>query len=236
MKKALVASSMVLGLAFGVQVANADTYTVQAGDTVSQIAYRHGTTVNDIVAQNQLSNPNLIYVGDKLEISTPAVNHQTYTQTPTVTQTKAQQPVVTSKTPSYSAPTTQKQAQPQKVRPQQTQPQNVQPQQSSQQQQTQPQQSNQGLMTKASGQLSQAEINQVAEEMSSRTGESSATWNMIINRESKGSVNVSNFEGSQAFGLFQLMKSTHGSVDSQIDEAVKLYKVQGMQAWQQTAY
>ena len=236
MKKALVASSMVLGLAFGVQVANADTYTVQAGDTVSQIAYQHGTTVNDIVAQNQLSNPNLIYVGDKLEISTPAVNHQTYTQTQTVTQPKAQQPAVTSKAPSYSAPATQKQVQPQKVQPQQTQPQKVQPQQSSQQQQTQPQQSSQGLMAKTSGQLSQAEVNQVAQEMSSRTGESASTWSMIINRESKGNVGIYNSEGSGAHGLFQLMKSSHGNVGTQINEAVQLYNAQGMQAWSQTSY
>ena len=235
MKKALVASSMVLGLAFGVQVANADTYTVQAGDTVSQIAYQHGTTVNDIVAQNQLSNSNLIYVGDKLEISTPAVNHQTYTQTPTVTQPKAQQPAVTSKAPSYSAPATQKQVQSQKVQTQQTQSQNVQPQQSSQQQQTQPQQNNQGLMAKTSGQLSQAEVNQVAQEMASRTGESSATWSMIINRESNGHVDVVNSQSS-AFGLFQNIHVSGGNVQTQIDNAVRLYKAQKLQAWSETAY
>lgn len=237
MKKALVASSMVLGLALGVQAANADTYTVQAGDTVSQIAYQHGTTVNDIVAQNHLSNPDLIYVGDKLEISTPAVNHQTYTQAPTVTQPKAQQPVATSKAPSYSAPATQKQAKPQKVKPQQSsQPQYSPQQQQTQPQKVQPQQSSQGLMSKTSGQLSQSEINTVASEMASRTSESASTWSMIINRESKGNVSIYNSEGSGAFGLLQLMKSSHGNVGTQIDEAVQLYNAQGMQAWSQTSY
>ncbi|AUV57316.1 lysin [Lactobacillus phage Satyr] len=229
MKKALVASSMVLGLAFGVQVANADTYTVQAGDTVSKIAYQHGTTVNDIVAQNQLSNPNLIYVGDKLEISAPAVNYQTYTQAPVKEQ--AQTPVEQPKA------TQVQQQQTQPVQSAQRQVQKPQVQQPQEQQQVQQPQSNQSsVMSKTSGQLSQAEINQVAQEMSSRTGESSATWSMIINRESRGNVNISNSQGSGAFGLFQNMHISSGNVGTQVDKAVQLYHAQGIQAWQQTAY
>jgi LysM repeat protein len=44
------------------------TYIVQRGDTLSVIARRYGTTVNDIVALNGLMNPNLIYVGQQLQI------------------------------------------------------------------------------------------------------------------------------------------------------------------------
>src|SRR5690606_14909226 len=43
-------------------------YTVQAGDTVSQIAQRFGSTVAAIAQVNGLSNPGLIYVGHTLII------------------------------------------------------------------------------------------------------------------------------------------------------------------------
>ena len=43
-------------------------YTVQSGDTLSEIAVRYGTTVNTLVALNGISNPNLIYVGQVLKI------------------------------------------------------------------------------------------------------------------------------------------------------------------------
>jgi LysM repeat protein len=45
------------------------TYVVKAGDTLSGIAYRYGTTVNEIVSLNGLVNPNLIYVGQVLQLS-----------------------------------------------------------------------------------------------------------------------------------------------------------------------
>ncbi len=43
-------------------------YTVKRGDTLSQIALYYGTTVQDIVRANQIPNPNLIYVGQRLLI------------------------------------------------------------------------------------------------------------------------------------------------------------------------
>jgi LysM repeat protein len=43
-------------------------YTVQAGDTVSSIAVRHGVTGWAIVQSNHLANPNFIYVGQRLVI------------------------------------------------------------------------------------------------------------------------------------------------------------------------
>ena len=53
-----------------VSAASADTtYTVQPGDTLTAIARRFNTTVPAIVAANpQITNPNLIYVGDVLII------------------------------------------------------------------------------------------------------------------------------------------------------------------------
>ncbi len=44
------------------------TYTVVAGDTLSSIALRFGTTVTALVQANGIVNPNLIYVGQVLKI------------------------------------------------------------------------------------------------------------------------------------------------------------------------
>lgn len=52
----------------GVVSANAATYKVESGDTVSVIAQKFGTDTNSIASENSLSNPNLIYVGQTLEI------------------------------------------------------------------------------------------------------------------------------------------------------------------------
>lgn len=46
----------------------ARTYTVRAGDNLSSIAARYGTTYQAIAAKNGISNPNLIYPGQVLKI------------------------------------------------------------------------------------------------------------------------------------------------------------------------
>lgn len=48
--------------------ASAASYTVKSGDTLSGIASQYNTMVNQIVSLNQLSNPNLIYVGQVLKL------------------------------------------------------------------------------------------------------------------------------------------------------------------------
>ena len=84
--------------------ANAATYKVESGDTVSAIAQKFGTDTSSVISENGLSNPDMIYVGQKLEIgeqqsaqpkqntnaqpqqAQQVSNHQTYTQ-PKETQT-----------------------------------------------------------------------------------------------------------------------------------------------------
>jgi len=44
------------------------TYTVQRGDTLSGIALRHGTTITAIVRENDLSDPNRIFAGQRLTV------------------------------------------------------------------------------------------------------------------------------------------------------------------------
>lgn len=43
-------------------------YSVRPGDTLSSIAKRYGTTVNQLVQWNKIKNPNLIYVGQKIRV------------------------------------------------------------------------------------------------------------------------------------------------------------------------
>lgn len=45
-------------------------YTVKSGDTLSEIAKEYGTTINAIASLNNISNPDLIYVGQYLLIPT----------------------------------------------------------------------------------------------------------------------------------------------------------------------
>lgn len=70
----------------------------------------------------------------------------------------------------------------------------------------------------------------VLSQMASRTGVSASTWNAIIQRESNWQANVVN-STSGAYGLFQNMHISGGSVEDQVNAAVSLYKAQGMQAW-----
>lgn len=44
-------------------------YTVKPGDTLTAIARRYGVSIASIVSLNQISNPNLIYVGEILRIN-----------------------------------------------------------------------------------------------------------------------------------------------------------------------
>lgn len=56
----------------GQEGASEDVYTVKAGDTLSGIATKHGTTYQKLAAYNGIKNPNLINVGQKIKI--PAGN------------------------------------------------------------------------------------------------------------------------------------------------------------------
>ena len=55
------------------------TYTVVRGDTLSKIAAKYGTTVDNLVKINKIKNPNLINVGQKIVIKPEEVQGQYYT-------------------------------------------------------------------------------------------------------------------------------------------------------------
>ena len=45
-----------------------EVYTVKAGDTLSEIAQKYNTTVSALAAKNNIKNPNLIYVGQRIYV------------------------------------------------------------------------------------------------------------------------------------------------------------------------
>ncbi|EGO7753533.1 LysM peptidoglycan-binding domain-containing protein [Enterococcus faecalis] len=51
------------------------THVVQHGDTLSSIAYQHGTDYQTLAALNGLANPNLIYPGQVLKVNGSAVSN-----------------------------------------------------------------------------------------------------------------------------------------------------------------
>ncbi|MCI8759550.1 MAG: LysM peptidoglycan-binding domain-containing protein [Clostridia bacterium] len=55
-------------------------YTIQRGDTLSGIASRYGTTVQELVDINNITNPNLIYPGETIRISTNSTVHGSETR------------------------------------------------------------------------------------------------------------------------------------------------------------
>lgn len=85
MNKILLYSASVLGLGLGFlglsQDASAAEITVQSGDTLSKIAQTHNTTVDSLVAINDIANPNLIFVGEVLQ--TEGTNVATVQETQT---------------------------------------------------------------------------------------------------------------------------------------------------------
>lgn len=94
-KKLLVTLGAFGGLALAGTVASADTvYTVQSGDTLSEISQKFNTTVETLAQKNTINNVNVISVGQQLDI--PDGNVQaTSTQnvvTQPVQQTQVQQP------------------------------------------------------------------------------------------------------------------------------------------------
>lgn len=75
-------------------------YVIQSGDSLYSIAIRYGTTVADIVAANDLANPNFIVVGQEIIIpggttnvaGTSPVTNNTSTPTPQTTPTPTPAP------------------------------------------------------------------------------------------------------------------------------------------------
>lgn len=82
MMKHVIGLGLLAGFFFPI-VANADSYTVKSGDTLSAIAKEKNTTVDAIAKKNKISNVNLITVGQVLEIEDVNATQKTTEQATT---------------------------------------------------------------------------------------------------------------------------------------------------------
>lgn len=51
------------------------TYAVQEGDTLSDIAYKYGVTLQDLIDENKITNPHMVGIGMKLQIKRDEITH-----------------------------------------------------------------------------------------------------------------------------------------------------------------
>lgn len=65
---------------------SATTYTVKSGDTLSSIASSYNTTTSTLTSLNNLSNPNLIYVGQVLKVAGSSTSASTSTSSSSASQ------------------------------------------------------------------------------------------------------------------------------------------------------
>lgn len=91
-KKTLtVAAGVASAFAFGASHASADTtdsqnrptdYVVKAGDTLNKLSSEYNTTVEDIAAKNNITDVNLIFVGQHLTFAEAAASQATAAPAP----------------------------------------------------------------------------------------------------------------------------------------------------------
>lgn len=96
--KNLIIVGQKLKLKAAAPVADNTTYTVKAGDTLSQIAADNNTTTAALAAANNLSNADLILVGQTLKLTAAASTATANTSTTTQTNTAATTSTTTQKT------------------------------------------------------------------------------------------------------------------------------------------
>lgn len=240
-KNLVLSSTAALALfAISTTVANADTYTVKAGDTVSAIAQAHNTSVSAIEKANKLANVNLIFIGDKLEVNGTTTTTTTSAATSAAPQSATSQATSSAASTATSASATS--ASSQSVASQATSSATTSSaaSQASSSAATTSQASSSATSSAASSTASTTSTTSsytgsnlksyVLSQMQSRTGVSASTWNTIITRESNWNSTVKN-STSGAYGLFQNMHISSGSVEDQVNAAVSLYNAQGMAAW-----
>lgn len=218
-KKFIVAAGALVGASLlATQQAQASTYTVKSGDTISSIAKKKYNThsldaIETIVQANNIPDRNFILVGEKLELPKKIKKFKAV----------AQAPVQTNNSNSYTQVPTQSAQQPQQ-----------------QQQNVSSQQSNSTASTTTSSPSYTSGSNlrdYVISRMASSTGVSADVWAKIIQRESNWDASVVNSSGH--YGLFQLApgyEGNGGSVEQQIEGAISLFEKQGLGAWSETAY
>jgi murein DD-endopeptidase MepM/ murein hydrolase activator NlpD len=187
---------------------NAETYEVKSGDTLSKIALENNTSVENIIASNNLTNEDLIYAGQIIELG-----ERSKSMIDKVAPQEQAKPAESASTATATAQTAQKQT---------TYAANVAV--------TSAQSTNGGIVL-SNGNTAGEQGSYAAARMAEMTGVPASTWEAIIARESNGQVNAANASG--ASGLFQTMPGwgSTATVDDQIQAAYNAYSSQGLSAW-----
>ena len=189
----------------GIATVNAETYQVKSGDTLSKIALENNTSVENIIASNNLTNEDLIYAGQIIELGERSKSM--------IDKVAPQEQAKPAESAPVAAQTAQKQT---------TYAANASV--------TSAQASNGGIVL-SNGNTAGAQGSYAAARMAEMTGVPASTWEAIIARESNGQVNAANASG--ASGLFQTMPGwgSTATVDDQIQSAYNAYSSQGLSAW-----
>ena len=64
-KKAAIAAAVALSPG----VMHAGSHTIKSGDTLSALAQKHGTTVEDLAKRNNITDPNKIQIGQTINFA-----------------------------------------------------------------------------------------------------------------------------------------------------------------------
>lgn len=216
-KKFIMAAGALVGAGLlATQKAQASTYTVRSGDSISSIAKKKYKTysldaIETIVQANNLANRDLIFIGDKLHLPKKIKKIK-------VSKVASQAPVQPQNAESSTQAPTQST-------------------QSTQQTQSVASQNTTSTATTPSSTSGGDLRSYVTAKMASSTGVDAGTWAKIISRESGWKPTITNASGY--YGLFQLApgyKGNGGSVDEQIEGAISLFEKQGLGAWAETNY
>ena len=189
----------------GIATVNAETYEVKSGDTLSKIALENNTSVENIIASNNLTNEDLIYAGQIIELGERSKSM--------IDKVAPQEQAKSAESAPAAAQTAQKQT---------TYAANAAV--------TFAQSTNGGIVL-SNGNTAGEQGSYAAARMAEMTGVPASTWEAIIARESNGQVNAANASG--ASGLFQTMPGwgSTATVDDQIQAAYNAYSSQGLSAW-----
>lgn len=192
-------------------VASAESYTVKAGDTLSEIAESKKTTVERLVELNKISNPDFIMTGQVLELG----------DLKDVAKQTTSAPVASSATPAVPAPAPVAPVAPAAPVATETPAATA----------TTDYSAYSSNVVLANGNTPGAVGSYAAARMAEMTGVPASTWENIIARESNGQVDAYNPSG--ASGLFQTMPGwgSTATVEDQIQAAYRAYSAQGLSAW-----
>ena len=192
----------------GIATVNAETYEVKSGDTLSKIALENNTSLENIISTNNLTNEDLIYAGQIIELG-----ERSKSMVDKVAPQEQTKPAESAPTATATAQTAQKQT---------TYAANATV--------TSAQSTNGGIVL-SNGNTAGEQGAYAASRMAEMTGVPASTWEAIIARESNGQVNAANASG--ASGLFQTMPGwgSTATVDDQIQAAYNAYSSQGLSAW-----